>query len=262
MEHLQYTLSTIALGLGLFFAMLVAMELGRQLGLRQKAKYGDAAHASVGKADAPVYALLSLLIGFTFSGAGAHFDQRRALMAAQVNAVRTAWDRVDALPSNLQGPVRADFARYLDTLIRSYRQLPSRAEVAREPAAVARTRLQLWQHAVGASVMDAGEKARMLLLPALNDMFDLAESERIARRTHPPLFIFAMIGVSALAAAVFAGYGLANRPTRSWMYMVGTAATVAIAIYVIVELEYPRIGLLRVAPVDEALLEFRATIKE
>lgn len=261
MREVQYILFAFALGLGLFLGMLVAMELGRRLGLRQKAKYGDAAHSSVGKADAPVYALLSLLIGFTFSGAGGHFDRRRELMSEQAIAVGRAWERVATLPSNLQGPVRAGFANYLDALIHSYTQIPSRADVAREPMPVAQAHRELWQRAVDASLTESGEKARMLLLPSLNEMFDLAESERLARRIHPPRFIYAMIGVSALAAAVFAGYGLANRPTRSWMYMIGTSATVAIAIYVIIELEYPRVGLLRVAPVDQALIDVRAEMK-
>jgi hypothetical protein len=45
------------------------------------------------------------------------------------------------------------------------------------------------------------------------------------------------------------------------MYMIGTSATVAIAIYVIIELEYPRVGLLRVAPVDQSLIDVRAEMK-
>jgi len=43
--------------------------------------------------------------------------------------------------------------------------------------------------------------------------------------------------------------------------MVGFAATTAVTVYVIVDLEYPRLGLIRVDSFDQALVEVRATMK-
>jgi len=43
--------------------------------------------------------------------------------------------------------------------------------------------------------------------------------------------------------------------------MLGIAATVASATYVIIELEHPRAGLFRVDPMDEVLRQFRASIE-
>src|SRR5207237_339934 len=106
----------------------------------------------------------------------------------------------------------------------------------------------------------AGDPARMLLLPALNDLFGAVERERAARRIHPPVLIFAMLGVAALASALFAGYGLASGATRPLLYMIGIAAAISIATYVILELEYPRLGLVRVNAMDRALTELRATM--
>jgi hypothetical protein len=82
----------------------------------------------------------------------------------------------------------------------------------------------------------------------------------MARRIHPPSVIFVMLGVAALASAIFAGYGIASGSTRNWMYMVGIAATIAAATYVILELEYPRLGLFRINAMDQALTELRATM--
>jgi hypothetical protein len=101
----------------------------------------------------------------------------------------------------------------------------------------------------------------MLLLPSLNEMFAVAESERLARRIHSPALIFLMLAISALASAVFVGYALGSSQRRNWMYMLGSAATVAVAMYVIIELEYPRLGLLRADSIDQALVELRTTMK-
>jgi hypothetical protein len=73
---LHATLFAFLLAIALFGSMLLFLELGWRFGVRQMAKHGDAARAGVGKADAPVYALFGLLLGFTFSGASARFDRR------------------------------------------------------------------------------------------------------------------------------------------------------------------------------------------
>ena len=101
----------------------------------------------------------------------------------------------------------------------------------------------------------------MLLLPALNETFDAVQQERMARRIHPPVVIYVMLGIAALATALFAGYGMASGTRRNWLFMIGIAACISIATYVIVELEYPRLGLIRVSEMDQALVELRATMK-
>jgi hypothetical protein len=261
MSHLNATLVAVLLGIGLFGSMLLFLELGRRRGVRQTAKYGDTARTGVGKADAPVYGLLALLIGFSFSGAAARYDHRRELVSQQVNTALTAWQRVDALPPEMQPPIRAGFQSYLDALISMYSRPPQRSDALRDPPDVSRARANLWSGSMAACLTQGGDKARMLLLPSLNEMFDVAETERLARRIHTPLLIFVMLGVSALASALFAGYALANGPRRNWMYMIGIAATVGVAMYVIVELEYPRLGLLRIETMDQALVELRASLK-
>jgi hypothetical protein len=183
------------------------------------------------------------------------------LVAQQVNAIGTGWSRIDVLPPEVQQPVRAGLQAYVDALIVMYREEPSRAEALKEPDAVARTREELWSRAVAACSTKDGEKARMLLLPSLNEMFDVAETERLARRIHSPGLIFFMLAILALASAVFVGYAVAGGARRNWMYMIGSAATVAVAIYVIIELEFPRLGLLRTDAVDHALVELRTTMR-
>ena len=261
MLDLRATLLAIVLAAVLFGSMLLFLDLGWRFGVRQLAKYGEPSRAGVGKADAPVYALFGLLLGFTFSGAASRFNHRSELASQQLTAISTAWQRVDALPPDIQPPIRSGFQAYVDALIAMYQGDPSSTDALREPAAVSRTRNDLWTRSVAATVTDHGEKARMLLLPSLNEMFAVAETERLARRIHSPGLIFLMLAVSSLASAVFVGYALGSSQRRNWMYMLGSAATVAVAMYVIIELEYPRLGLLRANSIDQALVEFRTTMK-
>jgi hypothetical protein len=92
-------------------------------------------------------------------------------------------------------------------------------------------------------------------------MFDVATLRTLSARMHPPTIVFVMLGALALAGALLAGYGMAGGRTRSWIHVLGFAATIAVATYVIVDLEYPRVGLIRVDRFDQGLVDLRASMK-
>jgi hypothetical protein len=104
----------------------------------------------------------------------------------------------------------------------------------------------------------AAPSAPMLLLPALNQMFDITTTRTMASQMHPPWAIFAMLFALALAGALLAGYGMAGSKTRNWIHMIGFAAVIAGAVNVIIDIEYPRLGLIRVDAFDQALIDLRA----
>ncbi len=261
MHHLRFTLLAVAIAVGLFVGMLVFLELGRRLGLYQLERHGAESRGSVGIVDAAVYGLLGLLIGFTFSGAATRFDHRREIIGKELSTIGTAWRRIDLLPPDVQAAMRDRLRAYLDAVIASYSEQENFAEALVEPPALARAANDLWTKAVAAILAPSGEPARVLLVNSLNDMFVAVEEERLARRIHPPLVIFATLGIAALVSALFAGYAIANKAARNRFYMIGVAATISMAVYVIIELEYPRLGLIRVNDMDHALAEMRATMK-
>jgi hypothetical protein len=240
--------------------MLLCLELGRRLFGYQSRKYGFTAPKGVGIVDSAVYGLLALLLGFTFSGAASRFDKRRDLVIQEVDEISTAWQYIDMLPPAPQVPIRAGFHSYLDALIAAYSHSALSNEQMRYRAELERARQGIWANAVAACLAEGGEKARVLLLPKLNDMFDTVDNEFLQQRVHTPVLIFALLAMTAFAAAVFAGYSMAGE-RRNWVYIVGVAATVSVATYVILELESPRVGWVRVDAIDQALVELRATMK-
>ena len=249
----------VLIALAVFVTVLVGLEIGRQVGLHQLSIHGAQSRAGIGVIDGAAAALLALLIGFFFSGANSRYDHRRNLVAKEVTSVATAWQRIETLPAQRAAEVRAGFRRYLDELIDSYVGGRNVTDPLLEPPSMSAARTELWQGSVAACLGQGGEPARMLLLPSLNEMFVAVESERLARRIHPPLIIYAMLGFSLIGTALFSGYATAQGP-RNWMFIVGTAATIAIALYVIIELEYPRLGMLGVDALDQALVDLRASM--
>ncbi|HEY6931023.1 MAG TPA: DUF4239 domain-containing protein, partial [Thermoanaerobaculia bacterium] len=79
---------------------------------------------------------------------------------------------------------------------------------------------------------------------------------------HPPLVVFLMLASLALISALLAGYGMAAAgKTRSVFHRVAFAAMIAATVYVIIDIEYPRLGLIRVDSADSLLSDLRQTMK-
>ena len=101
----------------------------------------------------------------------------------------------------------------------------------------------------------------MLLLPALNVMMNLTTSRTLAPSMHPPPMVFVMLFGLARASALLAGHAMAGSSSRTWLYMLGFAAVMALAVYVILALEFPRLGLIRFDAFDQALVELRESMR-
>ena len=257
----DYTWITSLLTLALFAGMLALLEIGRRIGVHRLAIDPDGAQAGTGAVDGAVFALLGLLVAFTFSGAATRFEERRALIVQEANDIGTAYLRVDLLPAAAQPAMRDLFRRYVDSRMDVYRKGPDPDAVRAELARSGKLQGEIWNGAVAASRMEgAPPAAAMLLLPALNQMIDITTTRTMATKMHPPMAIFAMLFVLALAGALLAGYGMAGSKSRSWIHMVGFAAVMAGAVYVMVDIEYPRLGLIRVDNFDQVLVDVRQSM--
>lgn len=243
---------------GLLAALLALQELGRRLGIRNTRRAGGAAEAGTGVVEGAVFALLGLLIAFTFSGAASRFDERRQLIVDEANAIGTAYLRLDLLPSAAQADLHETFKRYLDARLAVYRALPDIAAAKAELAHAGNLQQEIWAKATAASA--GSQPTTMLLLPALNEMFDITTTRTMAAQTHPPIVIFGLLFGLAMLSAVLAGYATAGAHERNWVHMIVFAVTLAGAVYVIVDIEYPRLGLIRVDAFDQVLRDVRQSM--
>lgn len=248
--------------LGLFIGMLVLLEVGRRIGARWLAEDPTGAAAGVGTVEGAVFALLGLLIAFTFSGAATRFDTRRQLIIEETNDIGTAYLRLDLLPLDAQPGLREKFRAYVDTRLEVYRKLPDMAAAKEEMAKANRLQLEIWRQSVAASrAQGVSSAAPLLLLPALNAMIDITTTRTMAMQIHPPVVIFALLFGLALASSLLVGYGMASSKARNWLHMIGLAFVMSVSVYVILDIEYPRLGFIRVDSFDQALVELRESMK-
>ncbi len=246
---------------GLFLGMVLFLEVGRGLRIRMMAKHPEKAMAGLGVVEGALFALMGLVIAFTFSGAAARFDAKRHLIVDEANNVGTAYLRIDLLPEAVQPEIREKFRQYVDARLESYLSLPTIAGVMPRMETATELQKDIWKLSVNATRVATNPQAAMLLLPALNAMFDIANTRAMATQLHPPPIIFILLATLALVCSLIAGFGMAEGKTRSWIHIVAFALVLTVTVYVIVDMEYPRMGLIQIESFDQALVDVRANMK-
>lgn len=245
----------------LLVGMLVCMELGRRVGLRALAREPGGGEAGTGPVDAALFGLFGLLVAFTFSGAPARFDHRRDLIATEANDIGTAYLRVDLLAQSEQPALRRLFRTYLDSRLAFFAALPDVEAARREYQQTLTLQSQIWRDSLRASQVPGGHPdAAKLLLPALNTMIDVTTTRLMAAQTHPPRIIFHLLFAMGLLCAGVAGHGMAGSRRRYWLHSLAFCLTTSIAIFVILDIEYPRSGIIRLDAYDQVLVELRRSM--
>ncbi|MFP5239659.1 MAG: DUF4239 domain-containing protein [Acidobacteriota bacterium] len=258
---MSFTTMMALLAVGFCLAILGCLELGRWLGRRGATDRPDEAKSKAAATlEAAVFGLVGLLIAFSFGGATSRFDQRRHLIVGEANAIGTAWLRLDVLPQSAQPAVKELFRKYLDSRLATYAALPDIDAARAELARTALLQNEIWKAAVAACQTEEGQRAGILVLPALNSMIDITTTRTMATLFHPPWVIFALMFGLVLGSMVMVGYDHSLAKSRSWIHILGFAALMAVTVFVIMDLEFPRLGLIRVDEFDKVLHELRESM--
>jgi len=246
----------------LFFGILLFTEVGRRVGIARLARDPEGLTKGASAAEAAVFGLLGLLIAFTFSGAASRFEDRRHLITTEANAIGTAYLRLDLLSEDTQPEMKDLFRRYVEVRLATYRDFADQTATDAALAEGAALQGNIWAKALTACRKpEAPVHAAMLVLPALNEMIDITTTRVMATRNHPPLIVFLLLGALSLVGALLVGYGTSPNKDRSWFHTVVFAAILSLTVWVIVDLEFPRLGLIRVDAADQVLLELRKTMQ-
>lgn len=249
---------SIVLSAVLFAGICFCEILGHWLGRRVAARNGEVTHT--GAVEAAVLALLGLLLAFSFSASEQRLDYRRQLIVQEANAIGTAWLRLDLLPSDRQPALRDLFRRYVDARIGMVKALPDLKAALDQSDQSIRLQNQIWPNAIEATKASPDARAAMLVVPSLNDMIDITTTREIAANTHAPMLIIGLIFAVAMLSGLVAGYGMSDGRRVNRLHLVILAAIVSITVYVILDLENPRAGLIQMQEADRAMETLRASM--
>jgi hypothetical protein len=253
-----FRLTSLELGLLLFGVLLGATALGVFLGHRVR-HLSESLKEPFGILQGALLGLIGLLLAFGLSLAVSRYEDRRANIVTEANAIGTTYLRAQTLPEPIRSRSLDLLVNYTRSAIRISDQVPGSDE-AREAAAVEeRIQRQLWGLAGQALEMAPTASAPRLYVETLNEMID-AETVRVtalSNRVPTAVLVLAVLG-SALALGLLGAYlAIAGRGVLAVSL---ASALVAFLLLVTADLDRPTRGMIRVP--DTALTNQLASMTQ
>lgn len=265
---MTFLLFSAAVAAAFFVGSIFLLNLGRRLGARYLNKEGADGMAGLKAIEGAVFALMGLLLAFAISGALQRFDDRKQLILQEANAISSAYDRLDLLEKEARDKLKLTLKNYLQARIQLYR-LPLEFSLRDGLAIYSREqqekifglRTEIWNEAVAACPQSKNATACTLLLPALNSAFEIARMRSGANERHPPQIIFIMLFGLGLGASLLGGFGMASTKKQSRVHVIIFALALAFTLFIITDIEFPRLSLIHLDYFDHVLVDVYAQMR-
>ena len=189
--------------------------------------------------------LLGLVIGFSFAMALSRYDQRKNYEEAEANAIGTEYVRADLLPAPDAAALRALLRRYLEQRLVFY-VTRDEHQLRQIEVHTAQLQAELWA-AVRTPALAAPTPVTALAVAGMNDVLNTQGYTQAAWWNRIPLGAWLLMAAIAISANVLLGLGARTAKAASLVFLV-LPLVVAIAFFLIADIDSPRRGVIRVVP--------------
>ena len=254
-----YDQSSLLIVTLLFIALLLAIEVSCCLGRKAQAHLSDSARSQVNAIQASLLGVLALLLGFTFSQSLQRFDARSEAVVDEANAIGTAYLRSQLLPASARGEVQGLLAEYLGVRLQAS-TVPLDVQNQRE-ALLAKSNQQqndLWHYARKAAAEDDGPVTTGYFIQSLNELIDSYGRRDAAISRHVPEPVILLLFCAFILTGAVVGYASGVEGHRVPVAAYILVLLIALLVFVIIDLDRPRRGLIEVR--QESLIGLQDSI--
>jgi len=231
-------------GLVLFALLVLAHLVGFRVARRGRARADEGERSETSTLQGGMLALLGLLLAFTFAAASQRFDARKQLVLDEANAIGTAYLRATAVPGGEE--VAELLRRYVDVRLEGAASARNPEDFRRAVGESERLHDAMWSRAAALARANP-DPLRTLLLVAVNEVIDLHEKRLTAMRNHVPTIILVLLLVVSVLTMASLGHAAGASGGRSMSTALTFAMLVTVVIMVVVDLDRPERGLIRVS---------------
>jgi hypothetical protein len=255
----MYDINSVSISFMLLISMVAAIEMGYRIGLNRQTVTNEASKIHLNSIQSSIIGILALLLGFTFSLSLQRYDSRSEAVVEEANAIGTTYLRAQLLPADIRNDVQVLLRQYVDLRIQeskiSLLDYPTRKELLDKTTDMQST---LWSFAKRAVEIDPNLVKTGLFIQSLNDVIDNFGKRNATINRHVPELILVLLYGTFILAGVILGFTsgvTANRPSIVSYFMV---ILIVILVYIILDLDRPRRGLIVVsqAPLIELQSSF------
>ena len=248
-------LDYIPIYVGLVVGMALALAWGHWLGRRHQVSGDVSAKQWVGIVDGPILAIYGLLLAFSFYGATQRFDERRKLIIKETISLSSAFRQTDLLAEEDRPAVQKLLRDYVET----QSQVRERAIEGESPSSLHGQSRQvfekLWDTSVAATANPRARDASVALLSTLDEISKISAESSTSPYLHPPLLISVVLFLLSLVSAFLLGYQTSTIRRKSWVHLGLFIVFLAVVTYLVIDLEYPRIGAIRIGDMQDFMRE-------
>lgn len=235
----------------------VSLILGRRVGIKHVINATHPKAEIVGVAEGAVFGLLALLMAFTFSGAYDRYENRKMHLVEEANVIEQAYNYTDLMPKEFQEELRANMRQYSAYYVSAVNNVPYMDKVVQDLNAAAALEEKIWNTAIYVANSVDNKAYAQLYLPAFLQIFEQAHTSYYLTQIHPPQIIFILLVVLASLGAFLVGYNAAEHKQRYPLHSLSYVLLTAFTIYIIMNIEYPRIGFIGMPSIDKVLIDLR-----
>jgi hypothetical protein len=247
----------IGIAAGLFAGLFIAFEIGFRIGCgAARSEASGGAIGQIGAIQGAILGLLGLLLAFSFGGAASRFIERQDLIVQEANAIGTSFLRADLLDEPHRSELRTTLQAYTEHRIEASRDL-RRGISASAAAEIEQFHADIWRAA--SSAVQAKPAVMLGVLPPVNDVIDLHSTRVATGHKHLPLLVVGLLIACSLLAMAVIGYGGGIGGQRRAPLTLSLTLLIGLSLWIIIDLDHPRAGLMRVSDEPLRAIRFDAT---
>ncbi len=231
--------------LSLIGCLVAADELSYRLGLRVSADSRESLGALTGAAQAAALGMVALLLAFGLSMAESRFSLRRRLIVAEANAIGTTYLRAEFLSPPAAQELRTLLVAYADARVAFYNAAAEAPSIEAADSRSEALQRQMWDRIATEVRTTPSSTLAALLVATMNDTIDRAGDRRAALEDHVPPTFLVVLFLASLIACGATGYACGLRRRRHILSSAMVPMLLAIGIGTLVDLDRPRVGLIR-----------------
>jgi hypothetical protein len=245
------------LALIVFISLMLIAEASFRFGSKRISTHAETKDLIAG-IHAEIRSVLALLLGFSFAMAVSRFDNRRALIVDEADAIGTAYLRARFVSEPHRSTIGDLLQKYVDLRLASAESGRSIAELSSIEAETARLQAQLWDLTLAATEQN---KVNMptLFVQSLNEVFHLRAKRIAALANHVPGSVIILLFVCAAIDIAGFGYSSGLHGRRVRHTIIALCLLVGVVMLFILDLDQPTRGWIRDS--QESMTNVRASMQ-
>jgi len=224
-----------------FFAVLLPLLIGQQLGVSSRKKSDEVPQIQISSVVVTAFGLLTLMIAFTFQIAASRYEARKQLLMDEVTKIRTGYLRAGLIPEPYRTNTKSLLIEYVDDRLQVAYDLEALGRALKRSQQILDS---LWKYSEILAEQDRSSEAFALYIISVNEIID-AQNQRltVALQYRIPRAVIISLFLIEIFSMLVLGYQFGISGKRNSKLNLVLALIFTVVIFLILVLDRPELGL-------------------